>query len=79
MLYTKVKYKLIKHNGLHLMNLNEVIKPDEVEAMSVILGDDVPAPTVYKDDEGSAFFSASDWSLWHEGLGHILRRKRSKK
>ena len=75
MLYKKVRYKLIKHNGLYLINLNKVLEPDEAAAMGMVFGSTFPEPTVYKDEEGAAFFSAGDWSLWHERLGHSSKAR----
>ena len=75
MLYKGMKYELIKHNGLYLIDLSKVLEPMEVEAMGLMFGQDAPSGSVYKDKSGAAFFSAGDYSLWHERFGHTSKAR----
>jgi hypothetical protein len=64
------KFKLIEKDGLYLLKLNEILHPDDLEALRRCAPGDKQCYKTVFSESGINYALAADWKLWHERFAH---------
>jgi hypothetical protein len=71
-IYQGTRYPLIEKNGLYLIKLNEVLKPEEVDLMATVGG---AGEREVMDVDDVKMLVAATYQLWHDRFGHANTKR----